>query len=61
MGTRGCKIAELCIDIDEGQAIVQKNNEIDFQDCTPIHVKKLEFVVQEAKAFIRYRSKRLKI
>lgn len=52
------KIAELCIDIGDGQAIVRKDGEIEFEDCLPLSVRSMEFIAKEAKAFIKYRRRR---
>ena len=51
-------IAELCIDIGEGQAVVTIDNSIEFTDCGKLSLADLEFLVDEAKAFIRYRDAR---
>ena len=51
-------IAELCIDIGDGQAVVTTDNCIEFTDCGKLSLVDLEFLVDEAKAFIRYRDAR---
>lgn len=56
--TSKAKVAELCIHVGTGQATVMLTNEIEFHDCTPIHVDILEYILKEAKEFIKYRDSR---
>ena len=51
-------IAELCIDIGDGQAVVTIDDSIEFTDCGKLSLADLEFLVDEAKAFIEYRDAR---
>lgn len=51
-------VAELCINIGNGQAIVREDNEIEFEDCVPISISNLEYITKEAKKFIEYRNER---
>ena len=51
-------IAELCIDIGDGQAVVTIDDSIEFTDCGKLSLADLEFLVDEAKAFIKYRDAR---
>ena len=51
-------VAELCINIGNGQAVVTTDNCIEFTDCGKLPLADLEFLVNEAKAFIRYRDAR---
>ena len=51
-------IAELCIDIGDGQAVVTIDNSIEFTDCGKLSLADLEFLVDEVKAFIKYRDAR---
>lgn len=50
--------SELSLFIGVGIATIKLDNEIDFDDCTPISVKDLEYIIGEAKAFLRYRKRR---
>lgn len=50
--------SELCLYIGDGVVWVRSDNEINFEDCTPISVKDLEYIIVEAKAFIKYRKRR---
>ncbi len=58
--TKKLNLAELCIDVGSGQAIVKKDNTIEFNDCgdnlTP---DDLNFIERESREFIKYRNNRL--
>ncbi len=38
--------------------MVTKNNEIEFESCTPLDIDDLDFILSEARAFIKYRDER---
>ena len=53
------QVAELCIDVGGGQAVVRSDdNMIEFDDCLPISIDDLKYVIDEASAFIEYRDER---
>ena len=53
------QVAELCIDVGGGQAVVRSDdNMIEFEDCLPISIDDLEYVIDEARQFIAYRKYR---
>ena len=55
----GAALAELCINIGEGQAVVSPEGKIEFHDTgLNISLRDLQFVVQEAEAYIKYRKER---
>jgi len=52
-------VAELCIDVGGGQAVVRSSDDmIEFEDCLPISIDDLKYVIDEADAFIVYRESR---
>lgn len=52
-------LAELCININEGQAVVSPDGKIEFNDTgLNISLRDLQFVVQEAEAYMKYRKER---
>ena len=56
------EMAELCINIGEGegQAVVSPEGKIEFHDTgLNISLRDLQFVVQEAEAYIKYRKERM--
>ena len=58
---RHSALAELCINIGEGggQAVVSPEGKIEFHDTgLNISLRDLQFVVQEAEAYIKYRKER---
>lgn len=52
-------LAELCIDIGDGQAVITKEDLIEFHGCVPISIPELEYVIQEAKNYISFRNFRV--
>ncbi|MFH0904500.1 MAG: hypothetical protein V1854_04850 [Methanobacteriota archaeon] len=47
----GAALAELCINVGEGQAVISPDGKIDFNDTgLNISLRDLKFVVQEAEA-----------
>lgn len=62
MPPRKHTLAELCIDIGDGQAIVtntENKDVIEFRDCLPISIHELEYVLAEAKSYILYRNRQV--
>ncbi len=58
----GAALAELCINISEGQAVVSPEGNIDFHDTgLNISLRDLKFVVQEAEAYMTYTKYRKEI
>jgi len=56
---RHSALAELCINIGEGQAVVSPDGKIEFHDTgLNISPQDLQFVVQEAEAYIKYMKER---
>jgi len=56
---RHSALAELCINIGEGQAVVSPEGKIEFHDTgLNISLRDLQFVVQEAEAYMKYRKER---
>lgn len=56
----GAALAELCINIGEGQAVVSPEGKIEFHDTgLNISLRDLQFVVQEAEAYLKYRKTRI--
>jgi len=57
---RHSALAELCINIGEGQAVVSPEGKIEFHDTgLNISLRDLQFVVQEAEAYMKYRKERM--
>ena len=54
---RHSALAELCINIGEGQAVVSPEGKIEFHGLN-ISLRDLKFVVQEAEAYMKYRKER---
>ncbi len=52
-------LSELCIDLGDGQAVITKEDLIEFHDCLPISIQELEYVLGEAKNFISFRNFRI--
>jgi hypothetical protein len=53
-------LAELCINLKEGQAVVSPEGTIEFCDTgMNISLQDLQFVVQEAEAYMKYREERI--
>lgn len=51
----GAALAELCININEGQAVISSDGKIEFNDTgLNISLRDLKFVVQEAEAYMTY-------
>lgn len=51
----GAALAELCINVGEGQAVISPDGKIDFNDTgLNISLRDLKFVVQEAEAYMTY-------
>ena len=54
-------LAELCINLAEGQAVVSPMGTVEFCDTgMNISLRDLKFVVQEAEAYMKYREGRFK-
>ncbi|MFH1322435.1 MAG: hypothetical protein ABIH80_01195 [Methanobacteriota archaeon] len=52
-------LAELCINVGVGQAVVSPEGKIEFHDTgLNISLRDMQFVVQEAEAYIKYRKER---
>lgn len=52
-------LAELCINVNEGQAVVSPEGKIEFNDTgMNISLQDLQYVVQEAEAYLKYRKER---
>jgi hypothetical protein len=52
-------LAELCIHIEGGQAVISPEGNIEFHDTgMNISLQDLQFVVQEAEAYMKYREER---
>jgi len=52
-------LAELCINLIEGQAVVSPKGTVEFCDTgMNISLRDLQFVVQEAEAYLKYREER---
>jgi len=57
--THHSALAELCINIGEGQAVVSPEGKIEFHDTgLNISLRDLQFVVHEAEAYMKYRKER---
>ncbi len=53
-------LAELCINLGEGQAVVSPEGTVEFCDTgLNISMRDLQFVVQEAEAYMKYREERI--
>ncbi|MBU4190076.1 MAG: hypothetical protein KJ886_03655 [Candidatus Thermoplasmatota archaeon] len=52
-------LSELCIDIGNGQAVITKEDLIEFHDCIPVSIPELEYVTREAKNYISFRNYRV--
>jgi len=52
-------LAELCINIGEGQAVITKEDLVEFHDCLPLSIPELEYVINEAKNYISFRNYRI--
>ena len=52
-------LAELCINIGDGQAVISPEGTVEFCDTgMNISLRDLQFVVQEAEAYLTYRGER---
>lgn len=52
-------LAELCINLAEGQAVISPDGTVEFHDTgLNISLLNLKFVVQEAEAYLKYRNER---
>ena len=52
-------LAELCINLSEGQAVISPKGNIEFYDIgLNISLRNLQFVVQEAEAYMKYKKER---
>jgi hypothetical protein len=51
-------VAELCIDVGDGQVVVTTDNTFEFHDCLPISIDDMKYVIEEAEAFVVYRDGR---
>lgn len=49
---------ELDIKVNTGSAVVKNNNKIEITDCEDFTIEELEFIINEAKAFIEYKKNR---
>lgn len=52
-------VSELCIDIGDGQAVITKEDLIEFHDCLPLSIPELEYVIRESKNYISFRNYRI--
>ena len=53
-------LAELCINLGEGQAVVSPEGTVEFCDTgLNISLRDLQFVVHEAEAYLKYREERI--
>ncbi|MFH0903754.1 MAG: hypothetical protein V1854_01015 [Methanobacteriota archaeon] len=53
-------LAELCINLGEGQAVVFPEGKIEFCDTgMNIFLRDLQYVVKEAEAYMKYRNERV--
>ena len=50
------KISELCFDVGNGQIVVKKNNDLEFNDVINISMQEMEFIIREARNFIEIRE-----
>jgi len=47
---------ELDIKINTGSVVVKDNNKLEFTDCDDFTIEELEYVINEAKSFIKYKE-----
>ncbi|MFH1188247.1 MAG: hypothetical protein V1652_00170, partial [bacterium] len=53
-------LAELCINLGEGQAVISPEGKIEFHDTgLNISLQDLQYMVQEAEAYMKYREERV--
>jgi len=47
---------ELDIKVNNGSVVVRNNNKLEFTDCDDFTIEELEYVINEAKSFIKYKE-----
>lgn len=47
---------ELDIKVNTGSAVVKMNNKVEITDCNDFTIEELEYILEEAKSFIKYKD-----
>ena len=47
---------QLDIKVNTGSAIIKMNNKIEITDCEDFTIEELEYILEEAKSFIKYKD-----